>query len=69
MTYVVAKHIFLSADFDGVSNKAKYGTDPEKHGETPEEVLAELDPFRRHFWWRQGVRAVTLKNRLGLGCC
>lgn len=68
-TYVVAEHVLLGADFDRVSDEAKDGADPQEHGKSAEEVLAELDPFRRRLWWSQGVGAVAFKDGLSLRCC
>ncbi len=67
-TYVVAEHVLLGADFDGIGDKAEDRSHPEEHRESAEKVLAELDPFRRRPGRRQSVRPVALEDGLGLRC-
>ena len=48
-------HIEKEIPHEPVSDEAEYGSDPEQHGEAAEQLLAELDPFRRLFRRRQSV--------------
>ncbi len=65
-THVVIWGLLEGTGLDGVGHETEDGTDPQEEGETSEEVLAELDPFRDGGRRGQGVRAVTLEPELGL---
>ena len=65
-SYVIAEDVVFAGDFDGVGDEAEDGTDPQQHGESSEEILAEFDPLGRRLGRRQGVGTVALEDRLGL---
>ena len=64
--YVIAEDVLFAADLDGVGDEAEDSTDPEQHGESSEEVLAEFHPFGRRLGRRQSIGTVALEDRLGL---
>lgn len=64
-THVVPRGIVLSACLDAIGQEAEDGPNPQKDGEAPKELAAELDPLRGGRRWCERVRPVPGQNLLG----
>lgn len=65
VSYVIVHGFILCGGLDAESQEAEYGAHPEQHGETAEELPAELYPLGGGGWWRQGIWPIPFQDLLG----
>lgn len=68
-THVVTRGVIFSPRLDAIGQEAEDCPDPQKDGEAPKELSAELDPFWGSGWWCERIRPISGQDLLGFAVC
>lgn len=68
-THVVTRGVIFSPCLDAIGQEAEDCPDPQKDGEAPKELSAELDPFWSGGWWCERIRPISCQDLLCFAVC
>lgn len=68
-THIVTRGVIFSPRLDAIGQEAEDCPYPQKDGEAPKELSAELDPFWGSGWWCERIRPISRQDLLGFAVC